>query len=160
MQSVVDLPKPKLPQPMNMPIDGREFGLSRSRTYVLVEDYSYEWEHKGLPYRIIVPGGFLYDGASVPRSTWTVSGLRPDGLLRAAATVHDFIYEYQGKMPPGSYQSWDSDLNGWVDVKQRWTRKSADKMFGRLMREAGMSRYRRRMAYRAVRLAGGVAWKT
>lgn len=156
---LAEIPIQKLPQPKNMPIDGRPWGLKRSRTYILIEDYIYQWTYKRVEYRIKVPMGFLYDGASVPRGTWTISGLRPDGLIRAAATVHDFLYEFQGKLPRGCYQKFEHDV-GWVSLRHEWTREACDKIFGRLMRDAGMPRRRRRMAYRAVDWFGKKAWNT
>lgn len=150
-----------LEQPHNVPIDGRPLGLPRDRTYMLAHDYSYEWEKNGTPYRINIKAGFIYDGASVPRAAWSIAGLRPDGLLRAAATIHDFLYEHKGNLPKGSFQEWDEELIAWVEVKRTWTRKASDKMFGRLMREANVSRRRRRMAYLAVRSpVGAHAWRT
>jgi hypothetical protein len=51
--------------------------------YKLREDYSYETEiTPGRFVKISINKGFEYDGASVPRITWSLSGLRPDGLLR------------------------------------------------------------------------------
>ena len=41
--------------------------------------------HGGVRRRILIPKGFVYDGASVPRLVWTLSGILPDGLIRAAA---------------------------------------------------------------------------
>jgi len=153
--------KKALEQPHNVPIDGRPWGLRRDRTYMLAHDYTYQWEKRGIPYRINIKQGFIYDGASVPRIAWSVAGLRPDGLLRAAATIHDFLYEHKGKLPKGSFQEWDEEFNAWVEVKRVWTRKESDKMFGRLMREADVARHRRRMAYLAVRSpVGKYAWNT
>lgn len=160
MQSILsEIPKEKLRQPRNMPLDGRPYGLPRSRTYILLEDYTYKWDKDNVGYKIIVPKGFLYDGASVPRGTWTISGLRPDGLIRAAATVHDFLYEFMGVLPDGSYQKYEPD-NGWVNSDDIWTRNASDRMFGHLMREANMPKKRRRKAYWAVDKFGEKAWRT
>lgn len=141
-----------LKQPHNVPVS--------ARGYKLAHDYTYQWKIGRESYRINIPEGFLYDGASVPRLVWTITGLRPDGLLRAAATVHDFLYEHKGYMPKGAYQLWDDGMDEWVDAKKKWSRKSADKMFARLLREAGVSKVKRRMAYKAVRIGGGLYWRT
>jgi hypothetical protein len=144
-------------QPHNIPVDGRPHGLKHDRAYKLAHDYSYVWEHKGRKYRIFIPAGLVYDGASVPRFAWSITGLRPDGLLRAAALVHDFIYIHEGDMPPGT---WQKKVSGkWADMETDWKRKQADRMFGRLLREAGVSGWRRRIAYKAVRAAGWIMWR-
>ena len=75
-------------QPVNIPV----LLGSGEEGYKLVETYSYSWTMPDrLRRAITIPKGFTYDGASVPRLVWTLSGITPDGLIRAAALVHDFI---------------------------------------------------------------------
>lgn len=107
--------------------------------------------------RISVPSGFTYDGASVPRMAWSLTGIRPDGLLRAAAAVHDWMYRWAGDLPEGSHEFRIGRRN-WQTAIGRWKRKDADRLFGRMMREAGVGPIKRKMAYFAVRLMGGLAW--
>jgi len=128
--------------------------------YVLLEDFIYEWKKRGKHQRIIIPAGFEFDLASVPRIFWTPTGISPDRLRWTAPLIHDFLYEHKGNLPQGSYQIWDDDLNGFVNSKDIWTRKNSDKMFCRLMREDGIGKFKRRMAYRAVRIGGWYAWNT
>lgn len=123
--------------------------------YLLDEDYIYEWDIQGVPQRIIVPKGFIYDGASVPQIFWGL-GLRPDGLIRAAALVHDWIYNFDGDLPKGSYQYLQD--NEWKPVIGRWKREDADRLFGRMMKEAGLPGWKRWLAYRAVRWFGSTYW--
>jgi len=151
IQLPVNLPESNyLNQPVNVPISDRR--------YQLVAPYFYEWEHKNKTYRLEVPAGFVYDGASVPRIVWTISGLRPDGLIRAAATVHDFMYHHKGCLPFGSVRLLENPYSQQV-MDMAWSRKQADKLFARMMREAGVSKYRRRLAYLAVRAFGRIWWK-
>jgi hypothetical protein len=134
------------------------------RLYRLVDDYIYTWEKKGkggpssFKYRITVPAGFIFDGASVPRIAWTISGILPDGLIRAAALVHDWLYRYKGNLPEGSYQYLAPDGN-WSNLYAIWSRKNSDRLFGRIMREARVPKRKRRAAYRAVRLFGWLPWQ-
>ncbi|MCB1137248.1 MAG: DUF1353 domain-containing protein [Leptospiraceae bacterium] len=107
--------------------------------------------------RISVPSGFTYDGASVPRIAWSLTGIRPDGLLRAAAAVHDWIYRWAGDLPEGSHE-FRIDASEWQVAIGRWKRKDADRLFGRMMREAGVGAIKRKMAYVAVRLMGRLGW--
>lgn len=82
--------------------------------------------------------GFLYDGASVPRLLWTLTGLLPDGLIREAALVHDHLYRHRGhKILP---------------------RRTVDLLFYRMMRRSGVPVPKAAAAYLAVRLGGWLAW--
>ena len=124
--------------------------------YELFEEWTYTWEKDGVTRRLVLPKGFRYDGASVPRFLWSVIGLRPDGLIRAAALVHDFLYFYGGKVPSGSYQILN-DNDEWDNLESEediWTRKNSDRIFVRLMREFGVSKIKRRLAYYGVRSFG------
>lgn len=126
--------------------------------YILDKDYSYEWEKDGEKYKLVVPKGFEFDLASVPRIFWTFTGITPSRLRWAAPILHDLVYEHQGKLPLGSY--FIHDGGKWVVSNIVWSRKSADRLFCRVMRDDGIPRFNRRMAYRAVRLGGWVAWRT
>lgn len=150
-------------QPKNVPVlltpeERQKHGVGEI-AYMLSDPWFYSWRGRdGVYRRFNVPVGFIYDGASVPQIVWTVSGIIPDGLIRAAALVHDYLYVYRGAVPRGTYQKL---IDGnWVDLEWVWTRREADKMFCRIMRESGVPRSKRRMAYRAVRLFGGGFWST
>ncbi len=125
--------------------------------YRLEQEYCYCWMVEQVQNRIRIPAGYTYDGVSVPRIAWSLSGVTPDGLMRAAALVHDFIYAHEGRLPEGSHE-FKRDDTTWTPVLGRWRRRDTDRLFARMMREAGVPRFRRRMAYRAVRLLGGFAW--
>ena len=86
--------------------------------------------------RHIIPEGFVYDGASIPRLIWSPLGVTPDGLHRAATLVHDYLY-----------------------INRRhfsYTRKEVDKLFLRQMLILGMNRRKAKLMYRGVRLFGWV----
>jgi hypothetical protein len=141
-------------QPLNIPVmlpDGDE-------GYKLIEAYSYTWKHTdGFQRVITVPNGFVYDGASVPRLVWTLSGITPDGLIRSAALVHDFIYRYEGRLPLNHYGVVFDGV--YKDIsKNRWARIDADRLFARIMREAGVPKLKRRAAYLGVRAGGWASW--
>jgi hypothetical protein len=129
----------------------------RGDLYKLDAQYVYTWKHQGAERRITVPLGFEYDGASIPRILWTLVNITPDGLHRAAALIHDWIYRNRGNLGD-SYQkfledSWKTIPNG------KWERIHADRMFARLLREAEVPKFRRRIMYLAVRLLGWLSWK-
>jgi hypothetical protein len=125
--------------------------------YRLHDDYTYNWDDNGACFRIQIPRGFVYDGASVPRVLWSVTGLRPDGLIRAAALVHDYFYRWDGVVPFGSYQVMLLD-GRWVSVDTPMTRSNADKLFKRMMADAGISPHLVWMAWSGVRMGGWISW--
>lgn len=114
-------------QPLLVPIqhEGQE-------RYQLVRPWS-EYGHE-------IPVGLVVDGASVPRWAW--SFMPSDGLHRAAALFHDWLYINRGHLPDGF----------------TYTKEYADNAFYNLMVEAGVSPRRAGVAYRAVRLFGQSAW--
>ncbi len=130
------LARPHLTQPDIVPIAWRKYRLDE------------RWGHTWKGCRFSIPPGFEHDGASVPQWAWSISGLRPDGLIRAAALLHDALYRYGGEMP-----------SGWTTPKRSFTRKEADTIFYDVMRQAGISKWRAYVAYKAVRMAAGRNWR-
>lgn len=43
---------------------------------------------------IIIPSGFVTDGASVPRPLWAIPGFSPFGVLLEGGVPHDFAYQH------------------------------------------------------------------
>lgn len=117
--------------------------LSRTK-YVLVTSYWVRVRDVETSYSfsIVIPAPFIYDGASIPRLAWSLLGLRPDGLIRAAAVVHDVLYAQKGPA---------NTLEG---TAHYFSREEADKLFLDLMLAAGVSKRRATLAYRAVRWFG------
>jgi len=126
--------------------------------YRLEEDYVYSWEDDGISHRITIKKGFEYDGASVPRFAWSLFGVRPDGLIRAAALVHDFIYRHVGEMPPKTCERLDQEGEEWEDDDCVWSRRRADQLFELMMKQASSSKIKRWLAYKFVRRFGWIAW--
>ncbi len=127
--------------------------------YRVAREYCYCWMLGDVQNRIRIPAGYTHDGASVPRIAWTLSGVRPDGLIRAAALVHDYVYGFAGRLPVGDHE-FKRDDGSWAPVQGRWRRRDTDRLFARMMREADVPRFQRRLAYRVVRLFGGFGWNT
>lgn len=76
-----------------------------------------------------VPAGTTTDFVTIPRLFWSI--LAPWGRHMKAAVIHDYLYQ-----------------TGCV------TRLDADRLFYRMMRELGVSWWRRKTMYRTVRLFG------
>ena len=86
----------------------------------------------------VVPKGFDFDGASVPR-IFRVSVCAPlDPEAARGGCAHDWIYRTQ---PKG------------------WTRATADLMFLCFLIEDGMPVHRALKAYIGVRIGGWIAWR-
>ena len=122
--------------------------------YRLCDTYAFEWDAEGAIWRIVIPEGFEYDGASVPRLLWSLIGISPDGLHRAAALVHDWLYRHAGELPLGSF--WRDD----EVIESHWQRHQADKLFANILALSGVGRTKRRLMYLGVRLGGWMAWRS
>lgn len=115
--------------------------------WLLVENYHFHWEYQGRWYRLSIPAGFITDGASVPRILRWVAGRGRFGTL--APLVHDWMHHVSGWVAVELLAG-----GGWVacDSTVRWTRRQADCLFCRIMREDGVEpRWLRRGAFQAVR---------
>ena len=128
-----------LKQPINLPI-GRN-------KYRLEEQYQLNFDGYS---RIVVPKGFVYDGASVPTGFYWI--LKRDGLCRAAALIHDFIYKHKGM---NCVQTLNRKRNF---VYKEVDRKFADDLFYDLLLLAGVKKWKAKTAYRAVRMFGWYSW--
>jgi hypothetical protein len=109
----------------------------------LEEDYAY---HDG-DTTITVPAGFTFDLSSVPRVFWWA--IAPFELSITAPLLHDYLYRYGGDPPAGS-----------IEPPRTYTRKETDQLFSRIMEQEGVAPWRRKVAYGAVRLFGGRAWRS
>ncbi|MBK6525073.1 MAG: DUF1353 domain-containing protein [Crocinitomicaceae bacterium] len=150
----------KLFQPIATKIDDTHF--------ILKEDYVYYWKMPGLNADntsekydvenwIIVKAGFRWDGASVPKFLWRF-GFKTDGQHRAAALVHDFVYVYHGNLPEGSMISrYKDELH--QNQYGSFSREDADRLFGRMMKEAGVSKGRRNFMKWGVTWFGWIFWQ-
>ena len=78
---------------------------------------SYTFRYNNTIY--MIPKGFVWDGATIPRTLWTITGIDPFGWVNAASLIHDYIYIAEGKMPDGAYIS----------------RKEADELFVKMLLE-------------------------
>lgn len=85
---------------------------------------------------VLVPKGFLTDGASIPRVFWPLLG--PHGDYFRAAVVHDFLYSPRN---------------------DEFSRAEADLIFREAMYNTGVPWCRREVIYAAVRLFGKRAFR-
>ena len=126
--------------PFHSPLDVRAVGKNKWELLVSLVYETMRGEY------ITVPCGFITDLASIPRM---LRALIPvNGYHRAGAAVHDFLYKEGGYPLTGSEQSY-----------QPLSRKRCDKIFLEAMKESGVSRWKRKAMYRAVRIGAGGVWK-
>jgi len=144
----------KLTQPSLIPI--ADSGAVR---YELERPYSYRWEAEGREWLIQIPAGFLTDGASVPWIGTMLTGICRDGLHRAAALVHDWLYRWGGNLPSKSFFRYFPENHEWLPVNVPWERHQADQLFANMLDASGVSKTRRRVMYLAVRAVGWLHWK-
>lgn len=135
-------------QPVNVPVG--------ELLYMLAKDYVYIWNEEGFEFKILVPCGDTNDGVSSPRFAWSLSNIRPDGLLRGAALIHDWLYRWKGAVP--LYWFREIDEPSWNAMRRVFTRAEADALFLHMAKEAGVGTLKRAIAYRALRWFGWRAW--
>lgn len=85
---------------------------------------------------VIVPRGFLTDGATVPRLLWGI--IPPWGKYGQAVVLHDYLCEFTG--------FWN--YNQWETIQ----REDADLIFKSALKELGVNSLTRYLMYGAVSL--------
>lgn len=146
-----------LTQPDLEPINEKE--------YELQHDWSYEWtDVSRIPYfpkacRITILAGNITDGASVPQLFWS-TGFKPDGLTRAASTIHDLLYSRRGMLygDPHTYKYEERFGETWIEKQRLFSREQCDNMFLKIMLESGVSSWKAHTMWGAVRAFGEFAW--
>ena len=113
--------------------------LLGTRHWEIVED----WHYKLGGEEYVVPAGFQFDGASVPKFIATF--LSPVGVLLMGGLVHDYAYKY------ASLKTKSGEL---LDLDQ----KESDILFRDICIEVNGFKVLNYLAYWALRLAGFVAW--
>lgn len=62
---------------------------TENRRWILLEDWLFKLPNGKI---IVIPEGFILDGASVPKPLWFL--LSPIGILLIPAIIHDYAYAY------------------------------------------------------------------
>ena len=116
--------------------------LRNGREWEIVKDYTYE---RG-SIRIIVEKDFVFDGASIPRVFWSLIGAPQAGKHAHASLIHDWLYVHKASSRK--------------DGATGYTREAADSLMLIMMKDDGVSWWKRNAIYRGVRLGGARAWRT
>ena len=154
------IPMPKLePVPIPTARHGLMVWMHSVRRWRLAEHWKYDLPKNCCvecrKVKIIVPKGFVFDGASIPRPLWVL--LHPSGLLLIPALVHDFAYRcgFLWKIvideKTGKETGTVCRCNG---CKEDW-----DILFQKIGANVNGVRIVNFIAYWAVRIFGHRAWK-
>ena len=110
-----------------------------TRHWEIAKDFEYELN--GTKY--IIPSGFKFDGASIPKFLHTF--LSPVGVLLLGGLVHDYAYKYAALLPKkGELLLLDQ--------------KKADEIFRDINIEINGFYFMNYLAYWSLRLGGFMAW--
>ena len=90
---------------------------------------------------IVIPSGFLFDGASIPIWVIPFVGLQRFGKHDPASLIHDYLYENEGRIKECTY-----------------TRKQADKLLLSHLVECGVKVKVAKRVYKLVRIFGLIYW--
>ena len=134
-------------KPIPIPTKGKGFWggikiwLFVTRKWVIVKDYHYIINGQDL----VIPTGFIFDGASVPKflHTW----LSPMGVLLVGGLIHDYGYKYQTLLCKGKKKS--------IGVK---TQKELDIIFRDVNIIQNGFRLINYLAYYGLKFGGFAAW--
>ena len=117
------------------------------RKWELVENWYFVLED-GV--RIIINKGFIFDGASIPRSLWAL--LSPVGLLLIPGLIHDYGYKFD--------LLWQVKENGTVtQYLNKSSRKRWDDLFRSVGRQVNGFSVIDSLAWLGLRFGGFIAWK-
>jgi hypothetical protein len=114
--------------------------LIASRQWQLAADWKFTID--GVPY--VIPAGFTFDGASIPKFLWTY--LSPTGVLLMPGLIHDWVYKYKSLKRADNRPT--PELN----------QKECDALFCDLAIAINGFKFINKAAYLALRAFGWMAW--
>jgi hypothetical protein len=132
--------------------------------YYTDKENTWEWKKAAIEFRIVLNAWFNTDIASIPGlfGLSKLLGFERDGLHRRAAVLHDMLYLviklYGGIIPAhiGRYEIKNPETGQWEPATTVWKRKDADAMFLHFMLLDGVTPWKARTMYQAVRTFGGI----
>ena len=148
-EPIVNLKYDEMPSmiPIKIPTAGKGFWsaiwmwLMTVRTWTIGNDWHFSVNGENY----VIPKGFVFDGASVPK--FLASWLSPVGVLLIGGLVHDYIYKYKVLIKKDKKSATD-EMN----------QKQADQLFRDINIEQNGFHFLNNLAYWALRIGGFVAW--
>ena len=137
---------PKL-QPVPIATKGKGFWkgivmwLLSTRNWILTEDWKYNIEGE----EYVIPSGFQFDGASIPKFLRTF--FSPVGVLLMGGLVHDYAYKYKTLLEVNKKKTMGE-----------LTQKRADEIFRDINIVVNGFYSMNYLAYWSLRIGGFVAW--
>ena len=147
----------EMPKLIPIPIKTREKSvwlrvwrwITSIRKWELLEDWEYKLSDNEPV--IVIPKGFIFDGASIPRPLWGV--LSPTGLLLIPGLIHDFAYRYD--------YLWALDSEGRAyKYKERSGQWAWDSMFRVVGLRVNGIAFIDTLAWLALAVLGWLSWKS
>jgi len=134
-------------RPIAIPTKGKGFWsaiwmwLMGTRHWEVAADWSFTIQGN----KYIIPQGFKFDGASIPKflHTW----LSPTGVLLMGGLVHDYAYKYETLLKSDKKKTMG-----------KINQKKADQIFRDINIEQNGFHFLNNLAYWALRIGGFVAW--
>lgn len=84
--------------------------LYEPRRWKIEKNWCYKFKRRnGCNIKIVIPKGFIFDGASVPRPFWFF--LSPTGLFLIPGLIHDYAYKYGHHLNKGGKLTRDKNDN-------------------------------------------------
>lgn len=111
------------------------------RQWEIAKDWHFEVNGE----KYVIPKGFTFDGASVPK--FLASWLSPTGVLLIGGLVHDYVYKYTVLLHKNK-----------KDTSLPMNQKKADQLFRDINIEQNGFHLLNNLAYWGLRLGGFVAW--
>ena len=134
-------------KPIRIPTKGKAFWgaiilwFFGTRHWEVVKDFHYKFSGQEL----VIPKGFKFDGASVPK--FLAQFLSPVGVLLIGGLIHDYGYKYETLLKKDGTT---------IDKRsQRWM----DAVFRDINIDINGFYFLNYLAYWALRLGGWVAWR-
>lgn len=127
--------------------------FSYTRKWEVVEDYYLEIPNHPT---IVVPKGFWFDGASIPKIFRNI--LSPIGALLIPGLIHDFGYRYNYLLT--HYFITDIGHNLPVRYMEKVGKDAFDDLFLEIANHVNGLSFINKMAYLAVKYFGNSAWKS
>lgn len=148
-ENIVDFRYVEMPhlKPIKIPTAGKGFWgaiwlwLMGTRQWEVAKD----WHYSVGGTTFVIPKGFQFDGASIPKflHTW----LSPTGVLLMGGLIHDYGYKYATLLKNNKKET--------IGIKdQKWM----DELFRDINIEQNGFHLLNYLAYYALRLGGFVAW--
>ena len=116
--------------------------LTSTRNWEITKD----WRYKIEDIEYVIPAGFQFDGASIPK--FLRAFFSPVGVLLVGGLVHDYMYKYTACK--------SARTNGALLVVDQ---KRADQIFRDINIEVNGFYFMNYLAYWSLRIGGFVAWK-